>query len=153
MNVQIWYGFFSGASEDEAKLHALQKALSSLSPLFGYPSLLGADSAEVVQNQLSSMLNGARQKEPVIDLKSEERASIQLSFCDYTLKCTCQSSKKAARNHLSERILGLLGVKTGQSHWTPTSLSFLMYIVRKWLFNYSILNFLHQKTMLLWETV
>ncbi|XP_073688145.1 uncharacterized protein [Garra rufa] len=100
-----------GSSEDEAKLHALQKALSSLSPLFGYPSLLGSDSAEEVQNQLSSMLNGAGQKEPVIDLKSEERACIQLSFYDYTLKCTCQNSKKAARNHLCERILGLLGEK------------------------------------------
>ncbi|KAL0154967.1 hypothetical protein M9458_049230, partial [Cirrhinus mrigala] len=97
---------------DEAKLHALQKALSSLSPLFGYPSLLGADSPEEVQNQLSSMLNGSGQKEPVIDLKSEERACIQLTFCDYTLKCTCQSNKKAARNHLCERILGLLGIKT-----------------------------------------
>ncbi|XP_016145756.1 uncharacterized protein [Sinocyclocheilus grahami] len=101
-----------GSSEDEAKLCALQNTLRSLSPLFGYPSLPGADSAEEVQNQLSSMLNRAGQREPVIDLKSEERASIQLSFCDYTLKCTCQSNKKAARNHLSERILGLLGVKT-----------------------------------------
>ncbi|XP_016303922.1 uncharacterized protein LOC107659483 isoform X1 [Sinocyclocheilus anshuiensis] len=101
-----------GSSEDEAELRALQNTLRSLSPLFGYPSLPGADSAEEVQNQLSSMLNGAGQREPVIDLKSEERASIQLSFCDYTLKCTCQSNKKAARNHLSERILGLLGVKT-----------------------------------------
>ncbi|XP_058623675.1 uncharacterized protein si:ch211-91p5.3 isoform X2 [Onychostoma macrolepis] len=101
-----------GSSEHEAKLRALQNALRSLPPLFGYPSLPGADSAEVVQNQLSSMLNGACQKEPVIDLKSEERASIKLSFCNYMLKCTCQSNKKAARSHLCERILGLLGVKT-----------------------------------------
>ncbi|XP_043084402.1 uncharacterized protein si:ch211-91p5.3 isoform X2 [Puntigrus tetrazona] len=101
-----------GSSEDEAKLNALQKALSALSPLLGYPAALGADSAEEVHHQLSSMLNGARQKEPVLDLRSEERASVQLSFSEYTLKCTCQSNKKAARNHLSERILGLLGVKT-----------------------------------------
>ncbi|XP_016115464.1 uncharacterized protein [Sinocyclocheilus grahami] len=101
-----------GSSEGEAKLQALQNALHALSPLFDYASLPGADSPEEVQNQLSAMLNGAGQKEPVIDLKSEERACIQLSFCDYTLKCTCQSSKRAARNHLSERILGLLGVKT-----------------------------------------
>ncbi|KAK2867326.1 hypothetical protein Q8A67_025443 [Cirrhinus molitorella] len=104
-----------GSSEGEAKLHALQKALSSLSPLFGYPPLLGADSPEEVQNQLSSMLKGAGQRDPVIDLKSVERACIQLSFCDYTLKCTCQSSKNAAKKHLSERILGLLGVKTDNS--------------------------------------
>uniref|UniRef100_A0A8C2E0P0 Si:ch211-91p5.3 n=1 Tax=Cyprinus carpio TaxID=7962 RepID=A0A8C2E0P0_CYPCA len=101
-----------GSSEGEAKLLAFQNALRALSPLFDYASLPGADSPEEVQNQLSSMLNGAGQKEPVTDLKSMEQASIQLSFCDYTLKCTCQSSKKAARNHLSERILGLLGVKT-----------------------------------------
>uniref|UniRef100_A0A8C1VG48 Si:ch211-91p5.3 n=1 Tax=Cyprinus carpio TaxID=7962 RepID=A0A8C1VG48_CYPCA len=101
-----------GSSEDQAKLRTLQKALHLLSPLFGYPSLPGADSAEEVQNQLRSILNRAGQREPVIDLKSEERASIQLSFCDYTLKCTCQSNKKAAKKHLSERILGLLGVKT-----------------------------------------
>ncbi|KAI2648289.1 hypothetical protein H4Q32_018347 [Labeo rohita] len=71
-----------------------------------------SQSLEEVQNQLSSMLKGAGQRDPVIDLKSEERACIQLSFSDYTLKCTCKSSKKAARNHLCERILGLLGVKT-----------------------------------------
>uniref|UniRef100_A0A8C1CII3 Si:ch211-91p5.3 n=1 Tax=Cyprinus carpio carpio TaxID=630221 RepID=A0A8C1CII3_CYPCA len=105
-----YYG--QGSSEDQAKLRTLQKALHLLSPLFGYPSLPGADSAEEVQNQLRSILNRAGQREPVIDLKSEERASIQLSFCDYTLKCTCQSNKKAAKKHLSERILGLLGVKT-----------------------------------------
>ncbi|XP_026058613.1 uncharacterized protein LOC113043438 [Carassius auratus] len=101
-----------GSSEDEAKLSALLKALHLLSPLFGYPSLPGADSPEDVQNQLSLMLNRAGQREPVIDLKSETRASVQLSFCDYTLKCICQSTKRAAKKHLSGRILGLLGVKT-----------------------------------------
>ncbi|XP_059401881.1 uncharacterized protein LOC132133156 isoform X3 [Carassius carassius] len=105
-----YYG--EGSSEGEAKLRALQNTLRALSPLFDYASVPGADSPEEVQNQLSSMLNGAGQKEPVIDLKSVEQASIQLSFCNYTMKCTCQSSKKAARNHLSERILGLLGEKT-----------------------------------------
>ncbi len=145
----IWS--FLGSSEDEAKLRALQNALHSLSPLFGYPSLPGADRVEVVQNQLSSMLNGARQKEPVIDLKSEERASIKLSFCDYMLKCTCQSSKKAAQKHLCERILGLLAVKTGQSHWTPTCLSFLKYIIM-WN-DQSVLNLLQKQTMHLWETL
>ncbi|XP_052399513.1 uncharacterized protein LOC127946790 isoform X5 [Carassius gibelio] len=108
-----YYG--EGSSEGEAKLRALQNALRALSPLFDYASVPGADSPEEVQNQLSSMLNGAGQKEPVIDLKSVEQASIQLSFCNYTMKCTCQSSKKAARSHLSERILGLLGEKTDNS--------------------------------------
>ncbi|XP_077067156.1 uncharacterized protein LOC143720998 [Siphateles boraxobius] len=101
-----------GSSEDEAKLVAFQNALRSLSPLFGYDSLTGADSVEDVQNQLSSMLKGAGQKDPVISLKPVAQANIQLSFCDYTLKCSCQNSKKAARNHLSARILGLLGVNT-----------------------------------------
>ncbi|XP_039513899.1 uncharacterized protein si:ch211-91p5.3 isoform X2 [Pimephales promelas] len=101
-----------GSSEGEAKLIAFQNALRSLAPLFGYDSLTGAESAEAVQNQLSSMLKGAGQKDPVIYLKPMEQANIQLSFCDYMLKCSCQSSKKAARNHLSARILGLLGVKT-----------------------------------------
>ncbi|XP_051740162.1 uncharacterized protein si:ch211-91p5.3 isoform X1 [Ctenopharyngodon idella] len=102
-----------GSTEDEAKSDALQNALRSLSPLFDYASITGADSAEDVQNQLSSMLKGAGQKDPVISLKPLEQACIQLSFCDYTVKCTCQNSKKAARNHLSARILGLLGVETG----------------------------------------
>lgn len=107
---------FLGSTEDEAKSDALQNALHSLSPLFDYASITGADSAEDVQNQLSSMLKGAGQKDPVIFLKPVEQACIQLSFCDYTVKCTCQSSKKAARNHLSARVLGLLGVETGQSN-------------------------------------
>ncbi|CAM4734856.1 unnamed protein product [Leuciscus chuanchicus] len=102
-----------GSSEAEAKLVALQNALRSLSPLFGYDSLTGADNVEEVQNQLSSMLKGAGQKDPVISMKPVDiQSNIQLSFCDYTLKCSCQNSKKAARNHLSARILGLLGVKT-----------------------------------------
>ncbi|KAK7117761.1 hypothetical protein R3I94_023096 [Phoxinus phoxinus] len=101
-----------GSSEGEAKLVALQNALRSLSPLFGYDSLTGADSAEEVQNQLSSMLKGSSQKDPVISLMPVEQANIQLSFCDYTLKCSCQNTKRAARNHLSARILGLLGVNS-----------------------------------------
>ncbi|XDV52801.1 hypothetical protein PO909_021461 [Leuciscus waleckii] len=102
-----------GSSEAEAKLVALRNALRSLSPLFGYDSLTGADNVEEVQNQLSSMLKGAGQKDPVISMKPVDiQSNIQLSFCDYTLKCSCQNSKKAARNHLSARILGLLGVKT-----------------------------------------
>jgi len=113
--IQILCGLFLGSSEGEAKLIAFQNALRSLAPLFGYDSLTGAESAEAVQNQLSSMLKGVGQKDPVIYLKPMEQANIQLSFCDYMLKCSCQSSKKAARNHLSARILGLLGVKTGQS--------------------------------------
>ncbi|XP_051978470.1 uncharacterized protein LOC127640108 [Xyrauchen texanus] len=102
-----------GSSESEAKLHALQKALSSLSPLFDYPSLTGANTAEEVENQLSSMLKGAEQKDPIISQKDPlKKACIQLSFNNYTVKCTCKGSKRAARNHLSSRILGLLGVKT-----------------------------------------
>ncbi|XP_051546388.1 uncharacterized protein si:ch211-91p5.3 [Myxocyprinus asiaticus] len=101
-----------GSSESEAKLNALQKALSSLSPLFDYPSLTGADTAEEVENQLISMLKGAGQKDPIICPKDPlKKACIQLSFSDYTVKCICKGSKKEARNHLSSRILGLLGVK------------------------------------------
>ncbi|XP_067293335.1 uncharacterized protein [Pseudorasbora parva] len=105
-----------GSSEGEAKLDALQNALRSLSPLFDYASLTGANTAEEVNIQLSSMLKGASQKDPTISLKPLEQAYIQLSFCDYTVKCTCKNSKKAARNHLSARILGLLGVKTGENN-------------------------------------
>lgn len=105
---------FLGSTEDEAKSDALQTALRSLSPLFDYASITVADSARDVQNQLSFMLKGAGQKDPVISLKPVEQACIQLSFCDYTVKCACQNTKKAARNHLSARILGLLGVETGQ---------------------------------------
>lgn len=101
-----------GSSEDEAKLLALQKALRFLSPLFNYPSLPGADHPEEVLNQLSSILKGASQKDPIVSLVVMNKACVQLSFCDYTMKCTCQSTKKAARNHLSARILGLLGIET-----------------------------------------
>ncbi|XP_065148111.1 uncharacterized protein [Paramisgurnus dabryanus] len=102
-----------GSSESEAKLHALQKALSSLSRLFDYPSLTGANSLEDVENQLGCMLKGAGQKDPVISLHGPlVKTSIQLCFTDHTVKCTCKNSKKAARNHLSLRILSLLGEKT-----------------------------------------
>ncbi|XP_051548128.1 uncharacterized protein LOC127437325 [Myxocyprinus asiaticus] len=108
-----------GSSESEAKLHALQKALSSLSPLFDYPSLTGANTAEEVENQLSSMLKRPEQKDPIISQKDPlKKACVQLSFNNFTVKCTCKGSKKAARNHLSSRILGLLGVKTAwEDNW------------------------------------
>lgn len=122
----IWS--FLGSSEDKAKLLALQKALRSLSLLFDYPSLIGADHPEEVLNQLSSILMGASQKDPVVSVVVTNKACVQLSFCGYTVKCTSQSSKKAARNYLSARILGLLGIKTGQTNRIPTSLSFLKVI-------------------------
>lgn len=109
--------YFSGPSEGDAKLLALKKALGSLSPLFVSTSLTPVNSPEKVQDQLSCMLKGADQKDPVISLDgSLVKTTIQLNFTDHTVKCTCKSSKKAARNHLSLRILGLLGVKTGQSY-------------------------------------
>ncbi|KAI7795789.1 hypothetical protein IRJ41_006421, partial [Triplophysa rosa] len=102
-----------GPSECEAKLLVLKKALGALSPLFDYTSLTAANSPEKVQDQLSFMLKGADQKDPVISLDgSLVKTSIRLNFTDHTVKCTCKSSKKAARNHLSLRILSLLGVKT-----------------------------------------
>ncbi|XP_056596495.1 uncharacterized protein si:ch211-91p5.3 isoform X2 [Triplophysa dalaica] len=102
-----------GPSEGDAKLLALKKALGSLSPLFVSTSLTAANSPEKVQDQLSCMLKGADQKDPVISMDgSLVKTTIQLNFTDHTVKCTCKSSKKAARNHLSLRILGLLGVKT-----------------------------------------
>lgn len=119
---------FLGPSENEAKLLALQKALSALSPLFDYSSLPQANSPEEAENQLSSMLKGAYQKDALISLNGPlVKTSIQLNFTDHTVKCTCKGNKKAARNHLSSRILGLVGVKTGQRH-TTSLLHILKYI-------------------------
>lgn len=103
----------SGSSEEEARQAAFQDAFSKLGLLSGISGFIGT--LDKADERLSELLKMAGQDEPVSSLKSQKyKASVQLKFTDYKLEHKSNTNKKQARNYLSERILKILGVDTGE---------------------------------------
>lgn len=103
----------SGSSEGEARQAAFQDAFSKLGRLSGISEFFGT--LDKADERLSDLLKMAGQGEPVSSLKAQQyKASVQLKFTDYKLEHKSNTNKKQARNYLSERILKILGVDTGE---------------------------------------
>lgn len=103
----------SGSSEGEARQAAFQDAFSKLVRLSGVSAFHGT--VDKADERLSAVLKMANQGEPECSLKAQQyKALVQLKFTDYELEHKSNTNKKQARNYLSERILKILGIDTGE---------------------------------------
>lgn len=109
--------FPTGATEAEAKQGALQKALGMLPLLFGFKSLPKCSTVEETEVQINTLLRTKGQKDLTYSHSCTlYKSSVELLFKNYTMESKHQKSKKENRNHLTNRILGLLAVEPGKNH-------------------------------------
>ncbi|XP_017313397.1 uncharacterized protein si:ch211-91p5.3 isoform X2 [Ictalurus punctatus] len=101
-----------GATEAEAKQGALQNALGMLPLLFGFKSLPKCSTVEETEVQINTLLRTKGQKDLTYSHDCTlYKSSVELLFKNYTMESKHQKSKKENRNHLTNRILGLLAVE------------------------------------------
>ncbi|XP_058236557.1 uncharacterized protein si:ch211-91p5.3 isoform X2 [Hemibagrus wyckioides] len=111
----ITYNLFyngEGSTEVDAKQDALQKALDTLTLLFGFNSLPKCSRVEETEVQINSLLKTKGQKDVIYSPQHNlYKMSVELLFKDYTMESKQEKKKKENANNLSRRILGLLAVK------------------------------------------
>ncbi|XP_060716340.1 uncharacterized protein si:ch211-91p5.3 isoform X2 [Tachysurus vachellii] len=101
-----------GSTEAEAKQDALQKALDTLSLLFGFNSLPKCSTVEETEVQINSLLETKGQKYLIYSpQRNLYKSSVELLFKDYTIVSEQEKRKKENTNNLSRRIMGLLAVE------------------------------------------
>ncbi|XP_027011908.2 uncharacterized protein si:ch211-91p5.3 isoform X2 [Tachysurus fulvidraco] len=101
-----------GSTEAEAKRDALQKALDTLSLLFGFNSLPKCSTVEETEVQINALLETKGQKNLIYSpQRNLYKSSVELLFKDYTLESNQEKRKKENINNLSRRIMGLLAVE------------------------------------------
>lgn len=113
----LFFFFPTGATEAEAKQGALQNALGMLPLLFGFKSLPKCSTVEETEVQINTLLRTKGQKDLTYSHDCTlYKSSVELLFKNYTMESKHQKSKKENRNHLTNRILGLLAVEPGKNH-------------------------------------
>ncbi|GAA6091949.1 uncharacterized protein si:ch211-91p5.3 isoform X1 [Tachysurus ichikawai] len=101
-----------GSTEAEAKRDALQKALNTLSLLFGFNSLPKCSTVEETEVQINALLETKGQKYLIYSPQRKlYKSSVELLFKDYTIESKQEKRKKENINNLSGRIMGLLAVE------------------------------------------
>ncbi|KAK3510834.1 hypothetical protein QTP70_022775 [Hemibagrus guttatus] len=111
----ITYNLFydgEGSTEVDAKRDALQKALETLTLLFGFSPLPKCSTVEETEVQINSLLKTKGQKDVIYSPQHNlYKNSVELLFKEYTMESKQEKRKKDNTNYLSGCILDLLAVK------------------------------------------